>query len=76
MVVRVAKKRELSLPSYASVPISALATIVEDLSSISISTIAMLITPECTIYILAASFQDGGIIRHAGTRSATQRVFE
>lgn len=61
------RNAQLSLPSNANNSISALATIGEDVSSISI--IAMFITPECTIYILASSFQDGGMLEREAHRS-------
>ena len=63
------RNAQLSLPSYANNSISALATIAEDVSSISI--IAMFITPE---------YMHLGFLiprcRNAGTRNATQRLFQ
>lgn len=54
------RNAQLSLPSYANNSKSALATIAEDVSSISI--IAMLITPY-------SSFQDGGMLEREAQRS-------
>jgi len=63
------RNAQLSLPSFANNSISALATIAEDVSSISI--IVMFITPE---------YMHLGFLiprwRNAGTRNATQRLFQ
>ena len=69
VVVRVAKKCSAIVAIICKHSISALATIAEDVSSISI--IAMFITPE---------YMHLGFLiprcRNAGTRNATQRLFQ